>query len=226
MNIRYLSAVGAVLALVSWSPPPPAGNGAGTVVFDLISPQDGAVVPAGTNVEWRIELSVSSLDNLGLALASVDLLQAPSNPEPIAFRLGRAGGTAMRDFDRPRGFPNPGALLDESGFGGSLLDSASRLVQIGGAQNTFGVAPTCLGPNASVCMGQDTSVNAGIGQGASAQVLARGSFRAPATPGSYTVQLDSMLANTLASVNAAPQASQVRRAQVDAPTGSLTFIVQ
>lgn len=228
MNITALSLVGAVLALASWAPAPPAsmGNGVGSVHFDLVSPQDGTVVAAGTNIEWRIELSVSAQDNLGLALAAVDLAQSPTNPEPIAFRVARPGGPELRDFDRPRGFPNPGARLDESGFGGSLLDDATRLAQIGGAQNTFGVAPACLGPNANVCMGQDVSVNTGVGQGIVPQRLAFGAFRAPATPGTYTVQLERMVATTLATVGTAPAPSIVRRANVDAPTGSLTFTVQ
>lgn len=54
------------------SPPP-------TVTLRLFSPQDGLSVPRGEIVEWEITATVSTGDNYGLSMVSVDLFQDANN---------------------------------------------------------------------------------------------------------------------------------------------------
>lgn len=195
---------------------PPAG---GTVSVVLASPRNGHVVPPGGHVTWEITALVSSNDNLGLALISVDLVQDPANPELLNLSRGDAAFGAMRQFDWPKGFTNPGdplAVPMVSGFGGTPtgLNGKRNLTQIGGAQNTFGVPGPCLGAAGEICTGQDILPEIGVGQLPEGVLVARGSFRAPVTPGTYRFSLEKPRANTLDVVNAPPQASVVQRADV------------
>ncbi len=163
----------------------------GLVSFDLASPQDGARVAPGARVEWTITVRDSVDDNLGLALACVDLVQEPNNPELFDLPPAPGAPPGMENFDRPWGICNPGP--SGSGYGGTPVGPAGErnLVQIGGAQNTLG-AP--LGP-----IGLDTDAETGVGRGPGGQVLAEGEFRMPSTPGVYTFLIVRPRANTLAS---------------------------
>ena len=177
-----------------------------TVTLDLSSPSDGTVVAPGQPVEWMITVTVSSDDNLGLAMVAVNLVQDASNPELIEIPPGNRP-SGMEDFDRPNGISNPKPGGSDSAYGGTPYGSpgAMDLLQIGGAQNTFGVVGDGIG--------LDTEVNAGVGQG-QGQVIATGWFEAPSTHGDYVFSLESAIANVLEEVYPTPQFSRVRWAEV------------
>jgi hypothetical protein len=166
-----------------------AGAG-GTATFRLSSPQDGKHVAPGGIVSWSIGVTVSSGDNAGLALALTDLVQADDNPE--LFDIPPAAGVppGMERFSRPLGISNPGEGGALTGYIGLQRggDDARSLVQIGGAQNTFGAAGNL--------MARQTAAAAGVAQGFEA-TLASGSFQAPRVPGVYRFSLRNTLANTL-----------------------------
>jgi hypothetical protein len=189
------------LALASLGIAPALAHAGGTVTFNLSSPSNGAVVSAGDPIEWTVTVSVSTADNVGLALAAVNLAQSTDNP---AFLELPAGETPldMTDFDRPDGISNPGPAGVGSAYGGTPMGStgAKDLIQIGGAQNTFGVAGNGIG--------LDYNVRGGVGQSAP-QILATGSFLAPATPGSYAFHLQNPIANTLDDIGTPPDFSAV-----------------
>ena len=200
----------------------------GTVRVELTSPQNGATLPPSASIEWHLTAFVSQGDNLGLAMISCDIRQDPGNPERTNVHQGWSGGDSMREFDQPKGFTNPGPEVGRSGFGGTEIgiEREKDLFQIGGAQNTFGVLGPCLGPAGEICMGQDLLVDTGVGQSAQGELVAYGPLRAPATPGTYRFRLTRASANTLAVVNAPPQASVVRAARVDIAQDEIWFTVQ
>ncbi len=196
------------------------------VTFRLQSPQDGAFVSPGQLVVLRLKVFVSG-DNAGLALGLVDLVQDPTNPELFDLPPGRAPA-AMAEFDRPLGFANPDPADPwGSGYGGVQVGPAGArdLVQIGGAQNTFGFAPPCVGPAADVCQGQGTVVRSGVGQGPNGQLLAVVRFPAPATPGTYGFRIDGAVATVLDQV-VAGGASTVRHARAQMNFDTVGFTVQ
>ena len=108
-----------------------------------------------------------------------------------------------------------------TGYVGSQrgADGAKNLLQVGGGQNTFGAAPP---PATGIA--QNVNVVGGVGQSGS-QVLAMGSFSAPATEGVYTLSLANVVANVVETINAAPNFSPVVGATDDASNGSITFTV-
>ncbi len=189
----------------------------GTVTFSLSSPRAGTAVAPGELVAWTISLTVSAGDNLGLALAVVDLLQDPANPALFDLPAGTRP-TGLEDFDRPAGISNPGPGGVGSAYGGTPLGpgGAKDLRQIGGAMNTFGVAGDGIG--------LDYEVRAGVGQGPP-QVLAEGSFAAPAAAGLYVLYLAGGRANTLDEVNTPPEFSPVSGATVSIVSGEISFTV-
>jgi len=189
----------------------------GTATISLTSPSDGSVVNPGETIEWEISLTVSAGDNFGLALAAVDLVQDAGNPAYFDVPAGTAP-LDMADFDRPDGISNPGPGGVGSAYGGTPLGPAGAkdLRQIGGAQNTFGVAGDGIG--------LDYDVRAGVGQGA-AQVLATGSFAAPSVPGVYVFYIENPIANTLDDVVAPPDFSPVSAAVALIDDGEITFTI-
>jgi hypothetical protein len=191
----------------------------GTVSFTLTSPSAGQTVTPGTSIAWSILVGVSTGDNLGLALFGTDMVQDPSNP--VRFDLPYATGipSAMTGFDRPGGITNPGEGGNPSGYVGVQRGIAGQkdLIQIGGAQNTFGQAGTSFGT--------DPEVDQGIGQSGPQEVVS-GSFEAPATDGVYTYRLQNAFANVLLTVNAPPAFSQVAVAAVNLGAASFSFTVQ
>ena len=209
-------------------PAQPALVTGGTVSLELTSTSNGQTVAPFQEVFWRINGYVSSGDNQGLALISVDFVQDASNPELFDIPAAAAVTNAMRSFDRPDGFTNPGSNPKESGYGGAPIGPKGRKnrLQIGGAQNTFGRVGPCLGPAGDVCMGQDVNVDVGIGQDVRGETIAFGSFRAPATPGTYKFRIRNGLANTLETVHPAPQASTTQPARILYIEDEWTFTVQ
>jgi hypothetical protein len=193
-----------------------------SVSLTLSSPQNGQTVSPGSTVNWTIEVSVSSGDNFGLALVSVDLAQDAGNPE--LFDLSPADGvpTGMTNFSRPDGISNPGETNPTTGYIGVLRGTpgALNVVQIGGGQNSFGEA---LPPGTG--MGENAVLVGGVGQ-SSPEVVATGSFTAPSTSGTYTFNLQNALANVLDELNSPPNFSAVSRVDpVDVTAGTISFTV-
>lgn len=194
----------------------------GTVTVTLTSPVAGTTITPGTTVDWSIRVAVSTGDNFGLALLACDLAQDGSNPAKFDIPPGNSASipVEMAGFDRPGGITNPGENGNPSGYVGVQRGTAGEknLVQIGGAQNTFGQAGTVFGT--------DPNVDQGIGQGGSPQLIVSGSFPAPSTAGVYTFRIQNALANVLTSVGVPPQFSQVSQATVDTSAASFSFTVQ
>lgn len=212
-SIKYI----AVLAAASLT----AGAVAQSVSLSLTSPQNGATVSAGSTVNWSISFTVSGGNNQGLALLATDLIQDPANP--ALFDLVPASGVPapMTNFSRPAGISNPGETNPATGYVGVLRGTAGQrnLIQIGGAQNTFGQArPAGSG------IAENAIITGGVGQSGSV-VLATGSFTAPATQGAYTFSLANSVANVLTAVNTPPQFSPVVNAPVTLAAPSFSFTV-
>jgi len=187
------------------------------VEFSLASTSHKKVVAPGERIEWKIKALVSTLENQGLAMFSVDLVQDPGNPDFFDMPAGNRAPNPMKGFDRPKGITNP---IEEdpwgSGYGG-ISDGpygAKNVIQIGGMQNTFGIKGPCLGPSYDICTGRDNVVDADIGQNAAGRIIATGEFNAPDTPGLYFFNLENAMANTLEQVNNPPAVSTVKMAPV------------
>ena len=227
---RWAALVTAGIVTLGLSSFAPAGTGSepAPVNFRLVSPQNGTTLLGGERVILRVRVRANSSDNLGLALALVDIVQDASNPQQINLPSGRRD-QGMASFDWPRGYANPRKRFNESGFGGMPIRNelgGFDLVQIGGAQNTFGQPGPCLGPNQDICIGQDVVVDPGIGHGSTGQLLAAVRFNAPTTPGTYTFRLANPIANTLVDIQAPPAASTVRSASTQLTASTVTFTVQ
>jgi hypothetical protein len=187
-----------------------------TVTLELRSTKHNRVVSPGEMIDWKIKAYVSTHGNLGLAMFAADLDQDPDNPEWIDFVPGDGAPTGMASFDRPAGLTNPSDDPWGSGYGGTPVevDGRSVLSQIGGAQNSFGVPGPCLGQNSDICMGQQVAVETGIGHAQNGQLIATGSFPAPAAPGTYEFLIDSAMANTFGQVHTPPAWSTTLAAPV------------
>ncbi len=195
---------------------------AATVTLSLQSTKNGQTVQPGTPIDWTIRVAVSTGDNQGLALIACDLVQDAANPAKFDIPPGDVASidTTMDDFSRPLGISNPGEGSATTGYIGVQRGTAGQknLIQIGGAQNTFGAA----GPTG---IGQDFTVNGGIGQGAQPQHVLSGSFLAPSTPGTYTFRLTNGLANVLTSIGTPPAYSPVAQATVNTAGAQISFTV-
>lgn len=187
-----------------------------TVSVSLDSFQNGQTVSPGSTIEWAITFEVSTGDNQGLALLVADLVQDDANPAFIELPQAAAVPGGMTNFARPAGITNPPA----SGYRGSPRGSAGHkdLLQIGGAQNTFGLARTGTG------VGESANVVTGVGHGGPF-LLASGTFAAPSAPGVYTFSLANAVANVIVQRNDPPNFSPVRAAAVELSGGSITFTV-
>ena len=214
--LRCLSTALALAAVVSLA-------GAQTVTVTLDSPQAGTAVAPGTTIEWSVVATVSTGDNQGLALLICDLVQDAGNPAFIDIPQADPGSidATMQNFDRPAGITNPGENGAASGYVGVQRGTAGQmnLIQLGGAQNTFGQAmPSGTG------LAENANVIGGVGQ-SGPQVIVSGSFTAPAACGSYTFSLANVLANVLTQVNSPPAFSPVVAATVDTSGASFTVSV-
>ena len=192
----------------------------GTATLTLESPVAGHTVAPGAAVAWTIKVSVSTGDNLGLALITCDLVQDPNNPAKFDLPAGNAASipALLQGFNRPRGITNPGEGGAASGYIGVQRGTAGQknLIQIGGAQNTFGQA----GANFAT----DPNVVGGIGQ-SGPQLVLSGQFSAPATNGTYKFSLASAVVNVLDTIGTLPNFSRASRATVNLDGASFTFAV-
>lgn len=192
-----------------------------TVTTTLTSPQNGQSVAPGATINWTIGFTVSTGDNNGLALLSVDLAQLnPGNPAFLDIPPAANVPAVMANFSRPLGICNVGETNPTTGYTGVQRGTAGRknLVQIGGAQNTLGQAQ----PGGSG-VAESATVIPAIGQSGSV-VLASGSFAAPSTPGVYTFRLQNGIANVLA-LTSPPTYSAVLPAAVITTGAQITFTV-
>ncbi|MGE0479603.1 MAG: hypothetical protein AB7Q17_03925 [Phycisphaerae bacterium] len=191
-----------------------------TATVSLSSPQNGQTIAAGSTVNWTIAFTVSTGNNQGLALLSTDLVQDAANPVKLDIPKASGVPAGMTNFSRPAGISNAGEGGSPTGYVGVQRGAAGErnLIQIGGAQNTFGVARTGTG------LGESANVVANVGQSGS-QMLASGSFAAPATAGTYTYRLTNTLANVLVQRNDPPAFSPVIAATVVASPDTITFTV-
>ncbi len=187
-----------------------------TVTVSLNSPQNNQIVAPGSTINWSVSFSVSSGDNLGLALLSTDLTQDASNPVKFDIPAAVAVPAGMTNFARPAGIANPG-----SGYLGTSVGTAGQrnLLQIGGAQNTFGVAQP-----AGSGIAESANVVSGVGQ-SGAQALASGSFAAPGTCGTYTYRLANVKANVLTTIGTPPNFSTVNDAAVTLAAATISFSI-
>ena len=162
---------------------------AATVTLTLESPEGPTTT--SPDITWTITATVSTGDNFGLALISADLVQDPTNP--ALFDLSPATGvpTGMDNFSRPAGITNPPENDPITGYMGVLRgpDGQKNVIQIGGAQNTFGAT---LPPETG--MAQNATVVTGVGH--TAQIIATGEMTLPAE-GEYTFSLANPIANLL-----------------------------
>lgn len=217
------TSVAAAVAPAAEQPRRTAYGTGGTVTLTLQRTDTyGANVNPGNLIEWEIVALVTT-DNDGLALISVDLIQDDSNPELIDLPLAMRPA-AMVDFDRPNGIANPDPN-DPSGpgsaYGGTPIAGATgglNLIQIGGAQNTFGTPGETIG--------LDEVVDLLVGHGG--LVIATGSLNAPSTLGGpYAFDLSDGVANTLDQVQPPPGEGEcwpVHEATVDT-SGTISFTV-
>lgn len=206
MRFTIAAAITAILVLVSAE----SLVADGLVTLNLVSPQSNTSVGPGQQIDWRIEVEVSSGDNAGLALILVDLIQSTLNPQRFDLQPPASIPAEMQNFAAPSGYSNPGG-----GYAGTLDGNIGErnLRQIGGAQNNFG--------QAGVAMGQNAVVDAGVGQSGPV-IIAEGSFPAPPTPGDYVISLENAVANTFDTIHAPPAASPVLPAAA-LPLNSILF---
>ena len=197
------------------------GSIAQTVTLDLTSAQNGQDVTGGATIDWQIAVTVSGGDNAGLAGVITDLVQAAGNPEALDIPPAASVPPAMSNFSRPDGISNPGESNPTTGYTGLQrgVSGSFDLVQIGGAQNSFGVAQpggTGIAENATVvgAVGQSGSV-----------VIASGSFTAPTTEGTYAFSLGNPQANVFTSIATPPAISPAVAASVATGTGAFSFTV-
>ncbi len=212
-NTRILAVVAATAcASIAW---------AQSVTVNLSSPQNGQNVAGGSTVNWSIDFTVSSGDNAGLALLAVDLAQG-ANPAFIDIPPANAVPPGMSNFSRPAGCSNPGESNPLTGYTGVQRGTPGRknLVQIGGAQNTFGQA---LPPGSGIA--ENANVVGGVGQSGST-LLASGSFVIPTNCGTYTYRIQNLVANVVTIVQTPPQFSPVVGATVTAGQSTITINVR
>lgn len=191
------------------------------VTFSLSSSRSGMTVAPGAAIDWTIAFSVSAGDNLGAGLVSVDLQQQPTNPLLFDLPIAAYIPLEMANFNRPAGLCNPGEGGSPSGYFGLRRGPAGarNLVQIGGAQNTFGQAFL-----AGAGVGENANVMVGVGQ-SGPQVLASGSFAAPASCGQYSFTLANPIASVILAHNNPPAISLVARAVTNLSPLTISFTV-
>ncbi|MAY73703.1 MAG: hypothetical protein CMJ31_03085 [Phycisphaerae bacterium] len=158
------------------------------VTLDVQTDAQNHVLP-GSTVNWTVSVSGDD-DHEGLAFLLFDMANSEENPVQINLRGGAPTATT-EVFDRPLGLSN---LHDDgtSAFGGSLhdLNAATRLLEIGGAQNTL---KTVGDPG----FFQNTEPLLDFGSSATDEVFVAGSFTAPGRQGVYTLCLERGVANVI-----------------------------
>lgn len=189
-----------------------------TAVFRLSSPRNGGQVAPGALIPWSITVTLSAGDNAGLAFALVDLVQGEGNPGKLDIPPAERVPQGLERFSSPLGISNPGEGGAGSGYTGLSrgFTGAKNLVQIGGAQNTFG--------KPGEVMGRQTAVLTGLAQGREL-LLAQGAFRAPQANGVYRFSLANAAANSLLRLDAAKGHWHVEPAAVEVPPTGISFTV-
>lgn len=184
------------------------------VTVNLTSPD--LAVSVGDPINWTITVDVAATGNVGLALISVDLVQDPGNPELIDIPQADAAPAAMFKFVRPDGISNPGPGGND-GYQGTPVGTPGEqnLLQIGGAQNTFGAAGTTMG----LIFDPDQNI------GHTTQIVATGTIIAPSTEGDYTFSLANIVANVMDTYNAPPAFSPVSAGNIQAGNTSIVVTV-
>lgn len=177
-------------------------------------PVDDVVSP-GQLITWEIWVRIASLSSKGLALACIDLVQDSGNP--LMFHVPPAAGVpnGMTNFSRPAGITNPDWLFTGSGYTGT--QRYGNLLQIGGAQNTFG-SPLSSG------IGENDTVVPWLGAGQEV-LLACGAFTAPNVSGRYRFRIENGVANVLDEINTPPDFCPVSRANVIYSSRHFSFTV-
>lgn len=195
---------------------PAANPGASTATFWLTSPSNRKFVKPGDTINWAIEIQLSN-DNVGLAGFTVDLLQSADNASLFDIPVGAITPGGLRGFARVGGISNPTEPAGP-GYGGSQRGTvgALNLVQIGGMQNTFGVAGDVIGLDVQV----DKQIAVGV-----RRLVASGSFVAPATSGNYRFTLANGLANVIVSSAQPGQITPTAPATVEFAGPSFVFTV-
>ena len=174
------------------------------VDVSLTSPSNGQTVAPGAIIEWTVAAQISAGGSPGLALIATDLIAAVGNPAPIDLVPADAVPSGMEMFAPPDGVTNPGEGPIRA-YGGTLYEG--KLLQIGGGQNNGGAVP----------------VDGGVAT--SPQVVATGSFVAPAALGEYTVSLVAPIGNVFSEINDVPAFSPAVAANVGDAGQSFTFTV-
>ncbi|MFO0839188.1 MAG: dockerin type I domain-containing protein [Phycisphaerae bacterium] len=187
-----------------------------TVTVSLTSPQNSAIVAPGSTVNWTISFTDSTGNNQGAALVCGDLTQDTTNPVKFDIPVAAGVPAGMTNFARPAGISNPG-----TGYRGTQVGTAGQrnLIQIGGGQNTFGVAQP---PGTGIA--ENATVVPGVGQSGS-QMLATGSFTAPSACGTYTYRLANVTANVITLLASPPNFSVVNEATVAFSGQSFAFSI-
>lgn len=190
-----------------------------TVTVQLSSSKNNTTVSPGTSIDWSISFT-DSAENQGVALLCVDLVQDPNNPAHFDIPPATSVPAAMVKFSRPQGVSNPGEGGPTGYIGVQRGTAGSKnLIEIGGAQNTFGTArPAGSG------VAENANVSADIGKSGSV-TLASGSFNAPSTAGTYHFSLANGFANVLVVRNSPPAISTTTAATVAISAGTITITV-
>ncbi len=212
---KRLSLLSAVLGVCCAS----SALAGGTVTLLVDSSLNETVVQPGDTIDWAISFSVSTGDNQGLAFISVDFTQSATNPAGCCMEHGDDVPAEMSNFSRPLGISNPGEHGHWTGYVGSRRSALGgvNLLQIGGAQNTFG--------EPGELMGWNTDVETGVGQSGSSQLLLEGSFEAPSSRGVYILNLDGAVANVLDQYDQQNERWNIVEAAIQYNPQNITFIV-
>jgi hypothetical protein len=162
-----------------------------TATIDLLSPQSGGTISPNTTVQWSIGIQLDARTR-GVAGWSADLAQSTSNPAFFDIPVANTVPSILADFDRPRGIANPLVNGSGGGYSGTQVGvlGTRNLLQIGGAQITFGVS---LGN-----LGTDTVVETGIAR-STPVTCASGQFSAPSSTGTYCFHITNIRVNSLES---------------------------
>ena len=134
-------------------------------------------VAPGATVNYEVLGTLTDDLNEGLAM--------------FCFDLAFSGG-ALAQADAPvsanmLNFTNPLGISNPAGFGGTPIDG--RLVQVGGAQNTFNINLFTAFPSGNLITG--------IAATTATETLATGTLTAPDKPGTYVLSVSNVKANAV-----------------------------